>query len=257
MYRAAANLVQSKSSFQCSTRLCIRSVMMRHALIIAILLIPISGPAQSNPPDLSGLWDGAGNSTNLVQAMKAQGKEVPFTPYAAERYKKVDMADNPNAFCLPPGPSRAITGPSPFQIVQNSGAVAMLFENHFVYRLIYTDGTKHPDDIQDYPAFMGHSVGRWEGDTLVVDTVGIKERSWLDSNGLEHSDKLHLTERFRKTGPDTIHYAVTYDDPVFFTKPWTFDLDLRRVKNSRIIEYVCNENEKDLERLRPTPRAQQ
>jgi hypothetical protein len=212
--------------------------------------------AQSNIPDLNGLWDGASNSSNMVQAMKAQGKEVPFTPYGAERYKNVDMAQNPNGFCLPPGPSRALTGPSPFQIVQSPGAVAVLFENHFVYRLIYTDGTKHPEDIHDYPAFMGHSIGRWEGDTLVVDTVGIKERTWLDSNGLEHSDKLHLTERFRKAAPDTIHYSVTYDDPVFFTKPWTFELDFRRLKNTRIIEYVCMENERDLKRLQPTPRSQ-
>jgi hypothetical protein len=227
-------------------------VILAGGLVISPALVS----AQSNVPDLNGLWDGASNSANLVQAMKAQGKEVPFTPYAAERYKKVDMATNPNGFCLPPGPSRALTGPSPFQIVQHGGAVALLFENHFIYRLIYTDGTKHPEDIQDYPAFMGHSIGRWEGDTLVVDTVGINDRTWLDSNGMEHSDKLHLTERFRKTGPDTFRYAVTYDDPVFFTRPWTFELDFRRLKNTRLIEYVCEENEKDQQKLRPTPRAQ-
>ena len=225
-------------------------------VLIVLLLASASLFAQSKTPDLNGLWDGASNSSNLVQAMKAQGKEIPFTPHGAERYKNVDMAQNPNGFCLPPGPSRALTGPSPFQIVQNAGAVAILFENHFNYRLIYTDGTKHPDDIHDYPAFMGHSIGKWEGDTLVVDTVGIKERSWLDSNGLEHSDKLHLTERFRRIGPDSISYAVTYDDPVFFTKPWTFELNFKRLKDTRLIEYVCMENERDLKRLQPTPRAQ-
>jgi len=216
-----------------------------------------AGLAQSRLPDLNGLWDGAGDTTNLVQSMKAQGKEVPFTAYGAERYKNIDLAQNPNGFCLPPGPSRALTGPSPFQIVQSSESVAILFENHFVYRLIYTDGTKHPDEIQDYPAFMGHSVGRWDGDMLVVDTVGIHERTWLDSNGLEHSSKLHLTERFRKTAPDTIHYWVTYDDPVFFTKPWTFELDFKRQKNTRLLEYVCEENERDNRRLQPTRRTQE
>jgi hypothetical protein len=224
-------------------------------LLLAILnTVPAFGQT-TNVPDLNGLWDGVGNSSNLVQAMKNQKKEIPFTALGAERYKKVDMAQNPNGFCLPPGPSRALTGPSPFQIVQNRGAVAILFENHFIYRLIYTDGTKHPDDIQDYPAFMGHSIGTWQGDTLVVDTVAINDRTWLDSNGLEHSDKLHLTERFRKTGADTIHYSVTYDDPVFFTKPWTFDLDFKRLKDTRLIEYVCEENEKDTQRLRSTPRT--
>jgi hypothetical protein len=223
-------------------------------------MVCLSSPslfAQTKPSDLSGLWDGVRNSSDLVQAMKRLNKEIPFTPHGAERYKKADMAQNPNGFCLPPGPSRAITGPSPFQIVQSPETVAILFENHFVFRLIYTDGTKHPDDISDYPAFMGHSVGKWEGDTLVVDTIGINDRTWLDSNGMEHSDKLHLTERFRRAGPDTIHYAVTYDDPVFFTKPWTFELDLKRLKDTRLIEYVCEENEKDLNKLRPTPRAQQ
>jgi hypothetical protein len=232
---------------------------MRLQVLFLATLMLASAPAfaQSGIPDLNGLWDGVGNTTNLVQAMKARGAEVPLTPYAAERYKSVDMSKNPNGFCLPPGPSRALTGPSPFQIVQNAGAVAILFENHFVYRLIYTDGTKHPDDIQDYPAFMGHSIGKWEGDTLVVDTVGINDRTWLDSNGLEHSDKLHLTERFRKTGADTIHYSVTYDDSVFFTRPWTFELDFKRLKDTRLIEYVCAENEKDTHRLQPTVRAQE
>jgi hypothetical protein len=218
---------------------------------LLLVNLPAILSAQSTP-DLSGLWDGVGNSSDLVQSMKAQGKEIPFTPYAADRLKKVDMAKNPNGFCLPPGPSRAITGPSPFQIVQNKDAVSILFENHFIYRLIYTDGTKHPDDI--YPTFMGHSIGRWEGDSLVVDTAGINDKTWLDSNGIEHSDKLHLTERFQKTGPDSIKYSVTYNDPVFFTKPWTFELNLRRVKGTRILEYVCEENEKDLKRLQPTLR---
>jgi hypothetical protein len=229
-------------------------------LVMCVVLFGLcasGGFAQSRLPDLNGLWDGVGDTTNLVQSMKAQGKEVPFTGYGAERYKNIDLSQNPNGFCLPPGPSRALTGPSPFQIVQSRESVAILFENHFVYRLIYTDGTKHPDEIQDYPAFMGHSVGRWDGDTLVVDTVGIHERTWLDSNGMEHSNKLHLTERFRKTAPDTIHYSVTYDDPVFFTKAWTFDLDFKRLKNTRLIEYVCEENERDINRLQTTRRTQE
>ena len=81
---------------------------------------------------------------------------------------------------------------------------------------------------------MGHSTGKWEGDTLVVDTVGINDRTWLDSYGLEHSDKLHLTERFQKLGPDTIKYTVTYDDPVFFTKPWSATLNLARQRRATI-----------------------
>jgi len=217
---------------------------------------PVAGQSQAgaSTPDMTGLWDGApgANTRDLAKYMKAQGLTIPFTPLGAERYKKVDMAKNPNAYCLPPGPSRALTGPSPFFIVQHKDVVSFNFENHGVYRVVYING-KHPADIADYPQFMGHSTGKWEGDTLVVDTVGINDRTWLDSYGLEHSDKLHLTERFQKTGPDMIKYTVTYEDPVFFTKPWTATLNFVRQKD-RLMEYVCNDNEKDRVNLVPTPR---
>jgi hypothetical protein len=186
--------------------------------------------------------------------MKGDGQPIPFTAAGLQSQKTIDYAKNPNGFCLPPGPSRAITGPSPFQIVQSPEVIAILFENHFVYRTIYIDG-KHPEDISEYPAFMGHSIGKWQGDTLVVDTAGIKAETWLDSNGLEHSDKLHLTETFQRAGPHIIHYTVTYDDPVMFTKPWTLKLDLKRLRDTRLLEYVCAENEKDSKRLVSTPKT--
>jgi hypothetical protein len=210
-------------------------------------------------PDFTGLWDGApgGPGTrDLGKYMTSQKLTIPFTPFGAERYKNVDLAKNPNAFCLPPGPSRALTGPSPFYIVQHKNVISFNFENHGVYRVIYLDGTKHPDDIAEYPQFMGHSTGKWEGKTLVVDTVGINDRTWLDSYGLEHSDKLHLTERFESLDANTMKYTVTYDDPVFFTKPWSATLNMARqnTPGDRLMEYVCNDNEKDRANLVPTPR---
>lgn len=228
---------------------------------LPILIVVFAGAAMplaaqlNKAADLNGLWDGARPTADIARALP-KGQKIPFTPLGEQKYKNIDMATNPNGRCLPPGPSRSLTGPSPFQIVQTPAMTAILFENHFDFRLIYTDGTQHPADIADYPAFMGHSIGKYEGDTLVVDTVGINDKTWLDSNGLQHSDKLHLTEKFRKTAPDTIHYAVTYEDPVYFTKPWTFELDMKRQKkDDRLIEYVCEENEKDFQTLRPTPRA--
>lgn len=221
-------------------------------LIGAVALLTGPGANGQGHPDLNGLWDGRGNSSDLVDYMLDAGSEVPFTPEAAERYRNVDFATNPNSQCLPPGPSRAITGPSPFEIVQTDDIVAILFENHGRYRVIYMDGI-HTDGAMDYPSFMGDSTGQWEGDTLVVDTIGINDRTWLDSNGIEHSDRLHLTERFTKVGPDTINYEVTYDDPLFFTKPWTVKLPLvRQPEGDRLLEYVCNENERDTETLLPT-----
>ena len=226
-----------------------------YILACALFAAALPAIAQSGKtPDLSGLWDGAQATGDIARALP-KGQKIPFTPMALEKYKNIDMATNPNGMCLPPGPSRAITGPSPMQFVQTPGILTILFENHFIFRIIYLDGTKHPADVADYPTFMGHSTGKWEGDTLVVDTVGMNDKTWLDSNGLQHSEKLHLTEKFTKPAADTLHYAVTYDDPVYFTRPWTFEINLKRQKkDDRIMEYVCEENEKDFKTLKPTSR---
>src|ERR1051326_1788758 len=186
-------------------------------LLVAAMAVPLA--AQSKHPDLNGVWQGP-YTPDLSRAL-APGETIPFTPFGAERFKKVDPANNPDGFCLPVGPARRFQSPAPFQLVQNDNAIAVLFENQRIFRIIYVDGTKHPEDIDEYPEWMGHSVGRWEGNKLVVDTVGINERSWLDTQGHEHSGKLHLTETFEKTGPDVIHYTVKFEDPVFISKPWT------------------------------------
>ena len=99
---------------------------------------------------------------------------------------------------------------------------------------------------------MGHSIGRWDGDTLVVDTTGIDERSWLDTAGHEHSAQLRLTERFKKIHADSIEWTVTFDDPVFFTRPWSITRTFRRGKpGDRVLPYTCTENNRDVEHLRP------
>jgi hypothetical protein len=200
------------------------------------------------PPDLSGFWINQ-YSPDLSRVL---GKQPPFTPYGAERWRTVDTAKDPTGICLPPGPSRAFTAPFPFLLVQQKDAIGLLFEYQTIWRIVYMDGRPHPADIADYPQFMGHSIGRWEGDTLVVNTVGIDERSWLDTAGHEHSDKLRLTERFTKEGADTIEWTVTFDDPVFFTRPWSITRTFTRGKpTDRIMPYTCTENNKDVEHLRP------
>ena len=218
----------------------------RIVVIIALAALPLA--AQQKHPDLNGIWQGP--YTPDLSRTLPQGESIPFTPYGSERLKKVDPANNPDGFCLPVGPARGFQSPAPFQLVQNDDVIAILFENQRIFRIVYTDGTKHPDDIAEYPEWMGHSIGYWEGDKLVVDTVGINERTWLDTNGHEHSDKLHLTETFQKTAPDNIHYTVTFEDPVFFTKPWTSTRDFKR-QNTRIMSYSCEENEKDRIHLKP------
>ena len=131
--------------------------------------------------------------------------------------------------------------------------IAFLFEYQTIWRVVYLDGRKHPDDIQDYPEFMGHSIGRWDGDTLLIDTVAINERNWLDTAGHEHSGKLRLVERIRRIDQDKLEWTATFEDPVFFSKPWSITRTFTRFDDSkdRIIPYTCTENNKDVEHLKP------
>jgi hypothetical protein len=215
--------------------------------LLSLVPAPARAQTSSAPPDLSGYWI----NQYTPDLSRVLGRQPPFTAEGAERWRTVDTATDPTGRCLPPGPSRAFTAPFPFVLVQHPTMIAILFEYFTTWRLIYLDGRPHPEDIAEYPDFMGHSVGRWEGDTLVVDTVGIDGRSWLDTAGHEHSEKLHLTERFHKKG-DEIAWTVTFDDPEFFTRPWSITRTFTRGKpGERILTYTCTENNKDVEHLLP------
>lgn len=218
-------------------------------------LLPAGASAQSAPagtaatgtPDLSGFWV----NQYTPDLSRALGRQPPFTPVGAERWRTVDTAQDPTGKCLPPGPSRALTAPFPFLLVQQPTMIALLFEYFTIWRGIYMDGRSHPADIGDYPDFMGHSIGHWEGSALVVDTVGIDGRSWLDTAGHEHSDKLHLIERFEATGGG-ITWTATFDDAEFFTRPWSITRTFTRGKaGDRILAYTCTDNNRDVEHLQP------
>lgn len=227
-----------------------RALQCLAALAVAGVVTVSAASAQTagGPPDFSGFWVNQ-YTPDLSQAL---GSQPPFTPYGAERWRTVDTAKDPTATCLPVGPSRAFTAPFPFQLVQGKDTIGLLFEYQSIWRAIYMDGRGHPDDLADYPYFMGHSIGRWEGETLVVETAGIDERSWLDTAGHEHSAQLTLTERFVKKGPDALQWTVTYTDPVYFTRPWSITRTFTRGKpGDRILPYTCNENNKDVEHLVP------
>ena len=200
--------------------------------------------------DLTGVWFG-GTSGDLSDDT-LPGQEMILTRYGYERYATVDHAKDPNGFCLPPGPARMIMMAHPFMIVQGPGVVALLQESQRVFRIIYTDGRDHPDDVYDYPEWMGSSIGQWEGDTLIVDTVAIDDRTWLDTSGHEHSDQLRMTERFRLLDQNTMEHVVTYEDPVFFARAFTTRRTFERQIGDRIMNHTCNENERDIEHLVPT-----
>ena len=222
----------------------------RRIALCSLFMLLSSGAtavAQPTPPDLSGFWV----NQYTPDVARALGRQPPFTPFGAERWRTVDTAKDPTGFCLPPGPTRAFTAPFPFLLVQHPTMVALLFEYQTIWRVIYLDGRPHPADIADYADFMGHSVGRWEGNALVVETVGLNERTWLDTAGHEHSDKLRVLERFEKEG-ETIKWTATFDDPVFFTKPWSITRTFSRGKpGDRVMPYTCTENNRDVGHLLP------
>jgi hypothetical protein len=218
---------------------------MQRLLAASLLALAVSGgtAAAQTRPDFTGLWIAP---TPDISVTLLPGEEISLTPYGAERYRKVDMANSPSYKCLPYGPTRGLQSTNAFQIIQTPAVFAIITE-HIDYRLIYTDGRRHPEDILDYPEWMGHSIGRWDGETLVVDTIGMREETWLDTAGFEHSAKLRITERFQKTSPDVIRLTVTIDDPVFYTKPFTYAHNARRMaKDVRIMPARCADNEQSL-----------
>jgi hypothetical protein len=218
---------------------------MRRTCAASLLALVTAGGAASaqSRPDFTGLWI---SPTADISVVLLPGEEISLTPYGAERYRKVDMANSPSYRCLPYGPTRGLQSTNSFQIIQTSDVIAIITE-HIDYRMIYTDGRGHPEDILDYPEWMGHSIGRWDGDTLVVETIGMREETWLDTAGFEHSNRLRIIERFQKPGPDTIRLTVTIDDPVFYTKPFTYGRNVNRMaKDVRLMPARCADNERSL-----------
>ena len=184
--------------------------------------------AAKSTPDLSGVWQQAPGRGQL----RLTEEEPPFQMWAREIYKVnrggaynsdgsgVNGLD-PEMYCLPDGVPRIYTTPTPIEIVQVPGRLYMLFQSlqNPLPRYIYTDGRGHPDG---FPlTFMGHSIGHWDGDTLVVDTVGLDELSWMDTAGTPHSDALHVVERLRRVAQDTLEVNLQFEDPKAFTRPWT------------------------------------
>ena len=194
-----------------------------------------SGAAGAATRDLSGVWvprrGGGGAEGGGIPGFGFTREEPEMLPWAAEKYKAArtgflrnpfdkgqDELD-PNINCLPPGPTWSYTINRPLQIVPLPDQVLILFEWYNGVRRIYTDGRGHPDG---YPiTWMGHSIGKWDGDTFVVETVNSNENSWIDGMGHPHSDALRVVERFRRVNPNTLEIDFLFDDPKAYGKPWT------------------------------------
>jgi hypothetical protein len=212
----------------------------------------LSAPAPRGPdgkPILSGIWQMNGKYLQDIASDMKPG-EVPYRPWAEQLFNSRRDGNggknDPAAQCIP-GMPKLDALPYPFKIIETPGMVMMLFEGFTTFRQIFTDGRELPKDPQ--PAWFGYSVGKWEGDDWVVNTVGIRESTWLDNAGRPHSEALHLIERFRRRDFGHMDLELTIDDPKAYTKPWTVKEDLRLIPDTELLEYVCNENNKDYEHL--------
>jgi hypothetical protein len=201
-----------------------------------------AGPAPKMPdgkPDFSGVW----YSPRTVDA----GKPV-MTPWAAALTKERTEShsrDDPEARCLPAGVPRM--NPFPWKTVQTPGLLVMLFEgNIHTYRQIFMEGREHPKDLD--PTWYGHSIGKWDGDTLVVDTVGFNDKFWFDFAGHPHTEQLHVIERFRRRDLGNLDMDITIEDSAAYTEPWKLKRTSVLMKGE-ISEYICNENNQDVEHL--------
>lgn len=213
----------------------------------------LGAPAPKTPdgkPDLTGVWmTGAAYVRDIAKDLKPG--EVSFQPWAAALYQhrvETNGKDDPQARCVLSGVPREDVVPYPFKIMNTTNReIVILYEALHSYRQIFMDGRPLPKDPN--PAWMGYSIGHWEGDTLVVQSAGFVDNNWLDNNGHPGTESLHLTERFHRRDFGHIDLRVTVDDPKAYTKPWTVNLELTSMPDTELIEYVCDEDEKDYKHL--------
>jgi len=213
-------------------------------------------------PDFSGVWENDGFGPEVVEGLGGAPKTVffdlanglqgppPYQPWAAAlaRTRKDDQAkDNPDARCLPIGPLQMLAHPLPKKILQHPGLLVILHERNMEFRQIFTDGRALPADPN--PAWYGYSSGKWEGDTLVVETIGLRHGLWADFFGSPLTDHATMTERFRRPSYGRLEVRVTISDPKAYTKPWTVSVNQHIALDTELIEYACLENEKDVPRL--------
>jgi hypothetical protein len=232
----------------------------------------LNAPAPRTPdgkPDLSGMWEnfrpgggqrGQGGADAAASAAPSSGpplatfrnvgagfKEgLPLQPWAADLLKKRmadNSKDNPDAHCLPMGFMQFHMHPQPRKIVQTPGLIMIVYEANNGLRQIFTDGRPLPNN-DPQPWWYGYSIGRWEGDTLVVETTGFKDGGWLDINGNPFTTAAKVTERFRRVNYGTLQIDITIDDPKAYTKPFTVRVDQRVMLDTDLIEFICLENQR-------------
>jgi hypothetical protein len=231
-------------------------------VLLCSVHVPASAQAYKAPrtadgtPDLQGIWQVRNTSAAFdledhggalgipagrsVIVDPPDGK-IPYRPEALakrkENYKNRDSADTLNK-CYMPGVPRLTYLDFPFQIFQTPKYTLIAYEYIHIYRTIFTNGSPHIDGLDFW---LGDPRGHWDGETLVVDVTDFNDQTWFDASGDYHSDKLHVVERYTRTGPDTLRYEATIEDPAVFLRPWKISLPLYRhtEPNFRLLEYEC------------------
>ncbi|MDT8399537.1 MAG: hypothetical protein RQ899_13070 [Pseudomonadales bacterium] len=199
----------------------------------------------------NGYWD-LPYTTNFAATLPgyADGERPPFLPWTKAMWdynRATQVRYDPEGFCLPPGGPRSMGTPYPAEIIQNRDRIVIIFEGGgHVWREIHMDGREHPPLAELNPTFFGHSIGHWEGDTLVVDTIGYNEKTWLDYNGHMHTDQLHTIEYFTRPDKETLHYEAVIDDPGAYSAPWKVQWNIDWSEGEELQDYLCQENNKYL-----------
>ena len=209
----------------------------------------VNGPVPRLPdgkPDLTGPWMGGGSNADIERGGGLKPGELPLLPWAKELRDKRKEEDEPYTACLPMSVPRVNPYPWKFAMSYTSKGLTYIYILHETgdagaHRVVYMDGRKHPDDL--LPTWWGHSIGSWEGDTLVIDTVGYNDKFWFDSRGTPHTEKLHTIERWTRINYGTLVNDFTLDDPGAFSKPVHLKFTAKLMRpDLDLMEFICLEN---------------
>ncbi len=212
----------------------------------------MKAPAPTTPegkPDISGLWLSDGVYVGDI-AKDLKPDAVPYQPWAEQLYKQrraTESKDDPTGYCIPGGVPRSDVVPYPFKIITMPGLMLVLYEAVHGYRQIFTDGRALPKDPN--PTWMGYSIGHWDGDSMVVETSGFNDTGWIDNYGKPGTEALHVTERFHRKDFGHLEIQITIDDAKAYTRPWSVTIPFVLQPDTELLEYVCNENNKDVPHL--------
>jgi hypothetical protein len=218
----------------------------------------LSAPAPRSPdgtPDLTGVWSPKDNKYARDISADSKPEDVPFQPWAKalfeERKDGSHSREDPDANCLPQGVPKIHSVAYPQKFIRTPESIVVIFEAFNLWRQIFTDGRELMADPN--PTWLGYSTGKWDGETFVVETKGFNGKAWLDQSGKPTTDALRVIERFRRKDFGHMEVQITIDDSKAFTRPWTVTQQLYLLPDTEPIEFICNENNRDLEHLPGKP----